>query len=242
MPTHDPSADWRTYHFPLEKLYESDHSQTTSLDPPFECVNILKRGPNLLNIKCPPPTRAEMRRHNIKEVARRLFVENGFHATGIAAIAKESGVAVQQLYRDFPSKEDIIAAIVAADCERIADQNTLNTALANKDRAGIIAWLAGTPSRKDESGDRLFLEIAAEAARNDRIRAIFLDVRHQAVENISRAFAGLMGSESVEDKHRTLAQAFMVISLGSVCARTLHQETVKPASDMLINCLIEGAK
>ncbi len=196
----------------------------------------------MLNTDCQPRSRADMRRHNIKEVARRLFVENGFHATGIAAIAKESGVAVQQLYRDFPSKEDIIAAIVAADCERIADQDTLNTALADRDRAGIIAWLASTPCRKDECGDRLFLEIAAEAARNDRINAIFQDVRAQALENISRAFAGLMGSDTVESKHRTLAQAFMIISLGSVCARTLHQEAVKPASDLLINCLIEGAK
>ncbi|MEG3089865.1 TetR/AcrR family transcriptional regulator [Sphingomonas sp. PB1R3] len=194
------------------------------------------------NTKCSLPTRAELRRCNIKEVARRLFVENGFHATGIAAIAKESGVAVQQLYRDFPSKEDIIAAIVAADCERIADQNTLNAALSTKDREGIIAWLVGNPCRKDDASDRLFLEIAAEAARNDRIRAIFLDVRERAFENISRAFAGLMGSDSINDEHRKLAQAFMIISLGSVCARTLHQENVKPGSDTLIACLIDCAR
>ena len=196
----------------------------------------------MTNIDCTAPTRAELRRSTIKEVARRLFVENGFHATGIAAIAKESGVAVQQLYRDFPSKEDIIAAIVAADCERIADQETLNTALTQRDRAGIINWLVSTPCRKDECGDRLFLEIAAEAARNERIRAIFLEVRAEAFRNISRAFAGLTGSDVVEEEHRTLAQAFMIISLGSVCARTLHQEAVKPASDRLIECLIDGVK
>lgn len=195
-----------------------------------------------MNLKCPPLTRAELRQNTIKEVARRLFVENGFHATGIAAIAKESGVAVQQLYRDFPSKEDIIAAIVTADCERIADQNTLNTALAAKDRAGIIRWLTATPCRKDEEGDRLFLEIAAEASRNERINKIFLDVRARMSENVSRAFAGLMGSDAVEDEHRTLAQAFMIISLGSVCARALHKEKVEPASDRLIHCLIDGAR
>lgn len=193
-------------------------------------------------IACLSPTRAELRRNMIKEVARRLSVENGFHATGIAAIAKESGVAVQQLYRDFPSKEDIIAAIVAADCERITDQEALNTALARRDRDGIIAWLATTPCRKDESDDRLFLEIAAEAARNERIRAIFLNIGIEASESISRAFAGLMGSDVVEDDHRTLAQAFMIISMGSICTRTLHQENVKPASDKLIQCLIGGAR
>ncbi len=193
------------------------------------------------NTKCSLPTRAELRRHTVKEVARRLFVENGFHATGIAAIAKESGVAVQQLYRDFPAKEDIIAAIVEADCERIADQNTLNTAVANKDRAGIIGWLTTTPCHKDESGDRMFLEIAAEGARNDRIRSIFQGIRDQADENISRAFAGLMDSDMVEDEHRTLAQAFMIVSFGSIFLRTLNQEPVTPASEKLITCLIESA-
>lgn len=183
-------------------------------------------------------TRAELRRKAIKEAARRLFVENGFHATGVAAIAKESGIATQQLYRDFSSKEDIIAEIVAANCERIADQDRLHDALTKRDRAEIMAWLVSTPCRKDDLGDRLFLEVAAEAARNERVRAIYLDVRAQAFENVSRAFAGLMGSETVEAEHRTLAQAFMLIELGSVCARTLLPEAVKPASDKLIDCLI----
>lgn len=182
--------------------------------------------------------RAQLRRDAIKEAARRLFVEHGFHATGIAAIAKESGVATQQLYRDFSSKEDIIAEIVTANCERIADQDRLNAALIQKDRAAIMAWLVSTPLRKDDSGDRLFLEVAAEASRNERIRAIYLDVRAQAFENISRAFAGLMASDVVNDEHRALAQAFMLIELGSVCARTLLDEPVQPASDRLIESLV----
>ncbi|WP_205618520.1 hypothetical protein [Brevundimonas nasdae] len=101
-----------------------------------------------------------------------------------------------------------------------------------------MAWLVSTPSRKDDTGDRLFLEVAAEAARNERIRAIYLDVRAQAFANISRAFAGLMGSDAVSDEHRALAQAFMLIELGSVCARTLLNEPVQPASDRLIECLV----
>ncbi|MFD2577665.1 TetR/AcrR family transcriptional regulator [Novosphingobium colocasiae] len=136
----------------------------------------------MTNVDAPALTRAEMRRNTIKEVARRLFVENGFHATGIAIIARESGLAVQQLYRDFSSKEDIIAAIVEANCERIGNQEALATALANKDREAIIGWLVSTPSRDDELGDRLFLEIIAEVTRNERIRAIFLEVRSQAFE------------------------------------------------------------
>jgi AcrR family transcriptional regulator len=191
--------------------------------------------------ECPTPSRAELRRQNIKEVARRLFVEHGFHATGIALIAKESGVAVQQLYRDFPSKEDIIAAIVEEDCKRFADLSTLNTALARRSRDGVRDWLTSGPCRKDEEGDRLFLEIAAEASRNERISTIFSDVRKMMAENIGRAFAGLMGSSTVDDEHLLLAEMYMIISMGSVCTRTLHGGSVHLASSRLVGCLIDGA-
>jgi AcrR family transcriptional regulator len=192
------------------------------------------------NAECPPLSRAELRRQNIKEVARRLFVEHGFHSAGIALIARESGVAVQQLYRDFPSKEHIIAAIVEEDCKRFADLGTLDAALAAGNREGVRAWLSSATCREDAVGDRLFLEIAAEASRNDRVNAIFSDVRQTMFANISRAFAGLTGSAVVGEEHRLLADAFMIISIGSLCTRTLHGKPVDMASNKLVACLIDG--
>ena len=56
-------------------------------------------------------TRAEQRRARIIAAARTLFAENGFHNTGIAQIAKQSGVLVGQIYRDFANKEEIVVAI-----------------------------------------------------------------------------------------------------------------------------------
>ena len=38
-----------------------------------------------------PADRAATRRRRIIEAARSLFVANGFHATGVAQIARESG-------------------------------------------------------------------------------------------------------------------------------------------------------
>jgi AcrR family transcriptional regulator len=189
---------------------------------------------------CPAPSRADLRRQNIKQVARRLFIEHGFHATGIALIAKVSGVAVQQLYRDFPAKEDIIAAIVEEDCDRFADLATLDLALAQEDREGVRHWLTSATCRKDKESDRLFLEIAAEASRNDRVNAIFSGVRRVMFDNISRAFAGLTGSDTVQEDHRLLAEAFMIVTIGSVCTRALHEAETHAASMKLIYCLIDG--
>ncbi len=65
------------------------------------------------------PSRAEMRRQRVMQAARKLFIENGFHATGMAQVAKMSGVAIGQIYRDFASKEEIVVALVEADCGRL---------------------------------------------------------------------------------------------------------------------------
>ena len=66
--------------------------------------------------------RATQRRAHILEISRRLFIENGFHGTGVAQIASASGIKVGQIYRDFASKEDIIAAIAARDLTRFLDE------------------------------------------------------------------------------------------------------------------------
>lgn len=201
-------------------------------------VNLSNKGIPLPVLERTRRTRAEQRRQHVKETARRLFVEHGFHNTGIALIARESGVAVQQLYRDFPAKEDIIAAIVEDDCKKFADLATLDKALALRSREGVRDWLTSATSREDEEGDRLFLEIAAEAARNDRIKQIFLGVRSMMFDNISRAFAGLTGGGAVTEEHHLLAEAFMMISIGSVFTRIVGADMVGPASGRLVACLL----
>ena len=50
------------------------------------------------------------RREAILRTAVRLFSENGYHATGIDRLIKESGVAKMTLYKHFASKEDLILA------------------------------------------------------------------------------------------------------------------------------------
>lgn len=51
-------------------------------------------------------------RAQIIDTATRLFIEHGFHNTGVDIIIRESGVAKRTLYRHFPSKEDLIVAVL----------------------------------------------------------------------------------------------------------------------------------
>src|ERR1041384_7284747 len=48
----------------------------------------------------------------ILEAARRLFYEQGYHATGIATILREADVNSGSLYHFFPSKEALLIGVL----------------------------------------------------------------------------------------------------------------------------------
>lgn len=52
------------------------------------------------------------KREHLIDVALGLFAKNGYHATGIDTILKESGIAKKTLYRYFQSKEELIVAVL----------------------------------------------------------------------------------------------------------------------------------
>lgn len=53
----------------------------------------------------------------IVAAARHLFATRGFHQTAMADLAAEANVSVGAIYRSFPSKAEIIRAIIASDTE-----------------------------------------------------------------------------------------------------------------------------
>jgi AcrR family transcriptional regulator len=57
-------------------------------------------------------------REQALSTAGRLFYREGFHAVGIDRIVEESGVSKMTLYRHFPSKDDLITAVLQENDER----------------------------------------------------------------------------------------------------------------------------
>ena len=52
------------------------------------------------------------KRETLLDTAERLFYEEGFHATGIDRVVAEAGVARMTLYNHFPSKDDLVRAVI----------------------------------------------------------------------------------------------------------------------------------
>ncbi len=148
------------------------------------------------------------------DTARKLFVENGFHATGMAQIAKESGVAVGQIYRDFSSKEDIVAALVEVDCGRLMMYEALDQAIRDKNLECVRKWLHEFLEPGDIDDARLFSEIMAESCRNERIAAIFRTLQENLRRHILGALELLMPGETQEQRRAVMTDAVMTLSMG----------------------------
>jgi len=165
-------------------------------------------------------TRAAERRRRIAETARRLFVDKGFHGTGVALIAAQSGVGVGQIYRDFASKEEIVAEIVHTHVGLLLDEGGLRDAVARRDPAAARQWLSrfledgGQTREGAETNCALFAEVQAEASRNERIAAIVRDIDARVRSDIATALAVLAPGDALGRRREMLANIILSLSHG----------------------------
>jgi AcrR family transcriptional regulator len=120
---------------------------------------------------------AERNRRRLLDAATEIFCERGLEA-GVGEIAQRAGVGRATLFRNFPSKEDLIAAIVV---ERMRES-------INRGRA-----LLDEPD--PDPGQALFDLIDQSVGRQQTDRALFdaLDDMWLANDEIRAAHAELMG-------------------------------------------------
>jgi TetR/AcrR family transcriptional regulator, mexJK operon transcriptional repressor len=67
-----------------------------------------------------PPASGGRKIETVKTAARVLFLDHGFSATSMDAIAKAAGVSKATLYAYFPSKEALFASLIVTECEGLA--------------------------------------------------------------------------------------------------------------------------
>jgi AcrR family transcriptional regulator len=87
------------------------------------------------------------RRSEIMTAAKTVFARNGFHATTIAHIAKEAGLAYGSVYWYFDSKDELFHALMAAEGDAL--------------RAHIAAAVADSGPRPDKDWEPLRVTVQA---------------------------------------------------------------------------------
>lgn len=120
-----------------------------------------------------PASRADHRteqRQRILDAAVACFSRDGFHGASMQKICAEAGMSPGALYRYFPSKESLIAAIVEGErAERLAFFDAVSKA------PSVLDALTDCTAAMMEDGclatARLGPEVMAEAIRNADLRA-----------------------------------------------------------------------
>lgn len=132
--------------------------------------------------------RAE-RTQQILAAAHRCFVRRGFHAATTAEISEEAGISVAGLYQYFPTKQDLVQALIQKELE---DDLTLiehlgrsGNLLEGFERVGLaIASDAGTPDAA-----HLRLEILAESARDPEVARVFIAAEQRINAALARVIS-----------------------------------------------------
>jgi len=171
--------------------------------------------------EAPSQSRAEVRREHLLEVARALFITHGFHQTGMAQISAASGIKMGQIYRDFASKEDIIASICERDVADWLEEEVLAAAVAAGDLPAVRDWLDRF-LRSDEPVEqcRLMSEIVAESGRSIRIAELNRTVDTRVRDSLAAALTAIAPKSGDSGEREALVDFILALGLGIMMRRT----------------------
>lgn len=140
-------------------------------------------------------TRSETKRREIIEAAARAFEELGYERTSMLTIAERMSGSKQTLYNYFPSKEDLLRAVLAESVAEAAQANVnefMAEAAANLRKALIRAGTSYLTHQLAPSTVALFRNVAAMPAESNLGPEFFESAIRSAWKRVAEVFGMLM--------------------------------------------------
>ena len=172
---------------------------------------------------------ADPRGDVILTAAERAFARYGFHGANMQHVAAEAQMSAGNLYRYFPSKDAIVAGLIARDRAAMA-RDFGELAAAPNLLAGIGVILRKHLVEEPAFRSRLVLEIWAEAARNPGI-AIVCGAMDRDVE--SNLTALVRAAQASSPELRGGDPELVVRTMLTVVAGLIKRRAVDPEFDGL---------
>jgi AcrR family transcriptional regulator len=154
-----------------------------------------------------------LRRAAIVDVATRAFLDNGYAATSMSAIADRLGGSKATLWSHFGSKEDLFAAVIDHLVERFASEMAEDTWT---DQVFSIEGLRYYCQRflarlMGDEAIRLFRLIIADGGRFPEIKAVF---HVRAPARLQRVMAEYLGTRFAPNHATRLARVINCAMVG----------------------------
>lgn len=159
------------------------------------------------------PDPAESRRR-ILDAAEELIAENGFDATPTARIAKQAGVPKGLVFHYFPTKIDLLTALVSERTNAEA-LSAGSLEVVDGDVAATLVRLAERIREGEHASERMRRIVFREAETHPEVRAFVNGIFTEAVRLTRLALDLALSKQPEVDEERrdTVAQAFAALLL-----------------------------
>jgi AcrR family transcriptional regulator len=158
----------------------------------------------------------ERNRERLLEAARSVFVERGFQAATLDAIAEAAGFSKGVVYSQFDSKADLFLALLERRIdERAADNARL--AARRGGPAGVMELLSAARSATDAepAWNLLLLEFRVHAARDPKLNARYAELHARTIERLADALRTAHGRAPGRVTVAPEAMAAFVLAFGA---------------------------
>jgi AcrR family transcriptional regulator len=162
------------------------------------------------------PVDPEARAARIRQIldgARRCFLRKGFHVSSTAEISAEAGVSVANLYQYFPTKDDLVLALVEDDLRTDLELVAL-VARAPSLREGLEA---ASRAMYADAGfadlSRLRLDVLTEATRNPAVAAAVRAAEEKMVSAIAALLQRAQAQGEIDPRMEPQTAASLILSL-----------------------------
>ncbi|WP_097093718.1 TetR/AcrR family transcriptional regulator [Novosphingobium sp. Chol11] len=154
--------------------------------------------------------RGEWRREQILEAAARIVGEKGYHGFGIQELAKACGLSNAGLLHHFPSKDEVLIAVLRERDRRDADAVSLRLKICEPSDSGdlslevLLRSLRAAVIQNSQQKDfvRLYAVLRAEALNRDHPAHRYFDEREAgALELFERLFRPFVSDPAAVARH-----------------------------------------
>jgi TetR/AcrR family transcriptional repressor of nem operon len=156
---------------------------------------------------------AEENRQNVIDVASRLFRQHGFDGIGLKDLMEAAGMTQGAFYKQFASKEDLIAEASARALESATKRwSNAVAANANDPLGAVIAFYLSNGHRKEKLDGCPLVALGADAARQSaEVKASF----EAGIREHLRVLTRLLDEADNDEKHDK-AMAVLSTMVGAV--------------------------
>jgi AcrR family transcriptional regulator len=181
-------------------------------------------------------------RERILETARMLFYRDGIRAVGVEVIAAEAGTNKMTLYRNFGSKEELIAEYLRGEVKAVERRwDDLSARHPTDPRALILAWLKdmGALMTRPESRGCPMVNAAVELPDADHPGRKVIEQHKLAIRDRLAAAcrkAGLAHPELLAD------QIHMLVEGAGVCLQSVGPDGPSHRLVRIVEGLLESAE